>query len=180
MVSENERGFLEDPAAISPAVYNELRALAKQLLHKWHSKGLPQTTSLVHEAYIRLQKRESDAFRDRSHFYAIASRAMRFILVDQSRRRKSLKRGGNHQTFPISDYIVQAEDQCIDLLALDQALKRLFDRDVRKGRIVELRFFGGLSVEETAEVLDISTPTVKRNWAMAKAWLRREMSRDLE
>lgn len=163
------------PEEITQMEYDTLRALASELIHSRRNPGSHQTTSLVHEAYLRLYKGKDQAYRNRSHFYAVASRAMRYILVDQFRQDRSDKRGGRRRFKPLNDAYITPVENDIDLEALNSALEKLSHIDEMKGRIVELRFFGGLSVEETGEVTNLSTATVKRYWALAKAWLHREM-----
>lgn len=164
-----------EPLDITPMAYKVLRRLATRLLNSRRNRHAPQTTSLVHEAYLRLAHHDAEAYQDRSHFFSIAAKAMRYILVDQSRRRLSAKRGGDRAEFSLMEDLLPNTKNRVDLIALDNALHELTDLDERKGRIVELRFFGGLSIEDTAEVLKISTPTVKRDWALAKAWLRQQI-----
>jgi RNA polymerase sigma factor (TIGR02999 family) len=134
-----------------------------------------QTTALVNEAYVRLVDGGKVRWQDRAHFFAVAANMMRRILVDRARARTSAKRGGVRQRVPLEDGVIPAQDRDGDLIALDDALRLLAKTDRRKARVIELRFFGGLSVEETAEVLKVSTQTVLRDWNLAKAWLAREM-----
>lgn len=159
-----------------PAVYQELRRLAGQYLRRERVEHTLQATALVHEAYLRLIDQKNVQWQNRAHFYGVAAQMMRRILVDHARRHLSEKRGGRQQKLSLDDALELPEKRHWNLVALDDALTRLAEIDERKCRVVELRFFGGLSVEETAEVLDVAPATVMRDWAMAKAWLLREMS----
>lgn len=154
-----------------PVVYRELRELARRALGRQSRDFTLGTTALVHEAYLRLHDRGPLTVEDRRHFYAVAAIAMRQIVVDHARRRRTLKRGGAMQRVDLEAARVSAHDAAEDLLALDEALSRLQRLDERLGRVVELRFFGGLSVEETADVLEIDPRTVKRDWRKARAIL---------
>jgi RNA polymerase sigma factor (TIGR02999 family) len=136
-----------------------------------------QTTALIHEAYVRLVDQRNVQWQNRAHFFGIAAQMMRRILVDHARTKKRAKRGGSRIKVSIADATVLVKGQDLDVVALDQALNRLAEIDEQQSRVVELRFFSGLTVEETAEVMGISTATVKRDWSMAKAWLHRELSR---
>jgi RNA polymerase sigma factor (TIGR02999 family) len=159
-------------------VYDELRRQAHRYLGRERAGQSLQTTGLVHEVYLKLTKQKTVAFESRTHFLAIAARLMRQILIDYARTKYRAKRGGVRDDLPLDMAVtvsVGATD--FDLLALDEALTLLAKRDEHLARIVELRFFSGLSVEETAEVLGVSDSTVKRDWQMARAWLRRELSR---
>ena len=158
-------------------VYNELhRQAARYLRHEQPGLSL-QTTDLIHEAYLRLTNQQHVEWQNRLHFFAIAAKVMRHILVDHVRGRQAAKRGGSAIRLPLEDAMVVQPGQDLDLVALDEALTRLAEIDPQQSQIVELRFFSGLSVEETAKVLDVSERTVKRDWNVAKAWLRRELSR---
>jgi len=162
---------------VMPLVYDELRKLARRYMARERVGKTLQATALVNEAYLRLMKEKAHAWQNRAHFCAIAAGAMREILVERARARAALKRGGSRVRVSISDNIAEKKDASIDMLALHEALDRLFHLDAKLARIVELRFFGGLTVEEAAEVLSTSPATIKRAWSMAKAWLRREMER---
>jgi RNA polymerase sigma-70 factor (ECF subfamily) len=153
-------------------VYDELRRLAASYLARERPNHTLQATALVHEAFLRLVDQRAVEWQNRGHFFAVAAQAMRRILVDHARARGRLKR--NADAAPVETIAVGQEDP-IDLLALDLALTRLAARDARLGTVVELRFFAGLTVEETAEALDLSPASVKRDWQTAKAWLRKEM-----
>jgi RNA polymerase sigma factor (TIGR02999 family) len=168
--SGGDRAALEK---LMPVVYEELRRLAAAHLRSERSDHTLQPTALVHEAYLRLADQRSVEWANRAHFFSIAARIMRRILVDHARRKKALKREGAALRITLAE--ASAEDRGPELLALDTALTSLEALDPRQARIVELRFFGGLSVEETAEATGISTATVKREWRTARAWLRREI-----
>lgn len=158
-----------------PLVYAELRRIASREMRREHQGRTLQTTALVHEAYLRLLRDTTLSFENRAHFLAIAARAMRRVLIDRARARNARKRGGQDVRVPIDDERMAAPDQGVDVEDLDRALERLKGVSPRASRVVELRFFGGLSVEETAAALDVSPATVKREWALARAWLHREM-----
>ena len=167
---------------LTPLVYDELRRVARRYIRNQRQGITLQPTALVHEAYVRLMDAKSAGWRDRAHFFAASAQIMRRILVDGARARGSQKRGGgaarmNHSTGVNLDEIpaLFGSDRSAELLALDDALTQLAQMDGRKGKVIELRFFGGLSVEETAEVLKISPQTVMRDWRLAKAWLTREL-----
>ena len=162
--------------ALVPLVYNELRQVAHRYLRHERPDHTLQSTALVHEAYLRLLQQETQAFENRAHFFAISAQLMRQILVEYARRRKAAKRDVG-QTVTLDDTIGLLQTRGVNLVALDDALNGLARLDPRQSRIVELRFFGGLSVEETSRVLGISSATVKRDWATAKIWLHHEMSR---
>jgi RNA polymerase sigma factor (TIGR02999 family) len=159
-----------------PLVYNELRAVAHRYLRHERRSHTLQTEALVHEAYLRLLDGRPAVTENRAHFVAIAARLMRQILVDYARSHQAAKRGPGQKVELTLD-IELPQPQRADVVALDDALNALSQRDAQQGRIVELRFFGGLTIEEAAEALDISPATVKRDWAMARAWLSREMKK---
>ena len=161
---------------LMPLVYDELRRLAHQHMRREKPGHMLQTTALVHEAYLRLIDQSQVHFENRAHFFAIAARLMRQILVDDARRRKSAKRGGGMVPQALDDASNLAQEEAANVLALDEALTLLAMKDRRQSEIVELRFFGGLSIEETAEVLNVSPGTVMRDWTFARAWLNDEMS----
>jgi RNA polymerase sigma factor (TIGR02999 family) len=164
---------------LTERVYDQLRHLADHALAKdWDNKSL-QPTDLVHEAYLRLIDTRKLDWKSRSHFFGVAARLMRQILVDRARSRAAQKRGGGALRVSIESAEVDVPDprgQPIDLISLDLALRELTDLDLDQGRIVELRFFAGMTVEETAEVLGVSARTVKRDWRVAKAWLKRRLN----
>lgn len=161
---------------LMPLVYDELRRLAHHHLQKERSDHTFHTTDLVHEAYLNLAAKENTPWQSRTHFYAVAAHAMRTILIDYARRRNRKKRGGGQKDLNLEDVHVCSEDRLEDLLSLDQAMNLLTDIDQRLCRIVECRYFAGLTIEETAEALDVSPATVKRDWQVAKAWLRRAIT----
>lgn len=158
-----------------PLVYDELRGLAQRVLRGERRDQTLGATALVNEAYMRLVDQKRVHWQHRAHFFAVAAQLMRRILVDHARARRAAKRGGGQARVPLDDAVIAAEQQSGDLLALDEAMTRLAAFDAPQARIVELRFFGGLTIEETAEVVAASPATVKREWTLAKAWLRREV-----
>ena len=168
---------------LTPLLYDELRRLAHSYMRRERAGHTLQTTALVHEAYLRLVDVKNVTWQDRAHFLAIAARVIRRILVDSGRIRASLKRGGplarvNHATAIDFDQFPSADsNRAAELCALDDALNTLLQMDARRAQVIELRFFGGLSVEETAEVLKVSPQTVMRDWKIARAWLARELHR---
>lgn len=157
------------------AIYAELRRLAAGYLRHERPNHTFQPTALVNEAFLRLIDQKHVKWQNRAHFFGIAAQEMRRILVDHARRHKAAKRGGEFHTIPLNEEIQLAANQSVNLIALDDALARLAEFDSRQSRIVELRFFTGLSIAETAEVLGISPATVGREWDIARAWLRREL-----
>ena len=168
-----------DPAALEklmPIVYAELRELARARLKREPPGQTLQTTDLVHEAYLKLVNQRRVRWQNRGHFYAIASQLMRRILVDHARTKNRKKRGAGAFRESLSQANIAAPQSTFDFVAFDEALTRLCEMDQRKAKIVELRFFGGLSVEETATFLSVSAITVLRDWKMAKAWLHKNMS----
>lgn len=158
-----------------PLVYEELHRLAHQHMRREQAGHVLQTSALINEAYLRLVDQPKIHWESRVHFFGIAARLMRQILVDDARRRKVAKRGGTLIQVPLDDVSNVAQVQAENVLALDDALTRLAGKDSRQSEIVELRFFGGLSIEETAEALNVSPGTVMRDWTFARAWLRNEM-----
>jgi RNA polymerase sigma factor (TIGR02999 family) len=159
-----------------PLVYGELRKLAAHYLRGERPGHTLQSAALVHEAYLRLTQMEEVDLKGRSHFFALAAQLMRRILVDHARAHEAQKRGGAEKTLSLENTLVISDPRSKELIALDDALERLSQRDPRQSRIVELRFFGGMSEEEIAAVLRISTRTVKRDWRIAKAWLYHEIN----
>ena len=162
--------------ALLPLVYDELRRLAAAYLRRERPGQTIQATALVHEAYLRLLKDKPDRWQNRAHFCAIAAHSMRQILIERARARGALKRGGVQARVTLDEGLLAADSPHIDLLALDEALQRLEAIDPEQARLVELRFFGGLTIEEAAEAMNISAATVKRHWTIARAWLARELS----
>lgn len=160
---------------LMPLIYEELRKLAKRYMKRERIDHTLQTTALVNEAYLRLVDQNEIDWQSRAHFYAVASQVMRHLLVDYARSRNYAKRGGGARQITLDETAVVSRERDSNLIALDEALNRLAAIDPRKSRIVELRYFGGMSVEETGEVLAVSAITVKREWLKAKAWLYREL-----
>jgi RNA polymerase sigma factor (TIGR02999 family) len=177
-----------DPAELMPQVYDELRRLAANYLRHERPGQTLQATALVHEAFLRLSKEKNQPWKNRTHFLAIAALSMRQILVQRARARHADKRGGEHQErITLDESVMSAAAQSasagqgqeiggVDVLALDAALEKLAALDPQQAKIVELRYFGGLTVEEAAEALEISPATVKRHWTIARAWLKKELS----
>ena len=170
--SHGDRAALDK---LTPLVYQDLRRLAHTRMKKEGPGHTLQTTALVNEAYLRLVDVTGISWQDRAHFLAMAAQMMHRIVIDFARSRRYLKRGGEVRQVSLHEARVVSREQDVDVLALDEALGRLSALDARKGRVVELRFFGGLSEREAAEVLKVSTETVERDWRMAKAWLHREL-----
>jgi RNA polymerase sigma factor (TIGR02999 family) len=156
-----------------PVIYEELRRVAHQYLQRERYEQTLQTTALVHEAYLKLIDQRSVSWQNRSHFFAIAAQAMRRILIDNARKRSANKREG--QKVPLDEVAIISNSRAEHLLALDEALQRLEQIDPQQSKVVELRYFGGLTIEETAEAMNLGAATVKREWAMARAWLYQEL-----
>lgn len=173
---ENEAASLS-LSKVMPAVYDELRRLARRYMAREKAVQTLQATALVNEAYLKLMREREHFWQNRAHFCAIAAHAMREILVERARARAALKRGGSRVRVSFENVPAANEKASIDILALHESLDRLFELDPQLARIVEMRFFGGLTVEETAEILGTSPATIKRSWSMAKAWLRNEMEK---
>jgi RNA polymerase sigma factor (TIGR02999 family) len=161
---------------LMPIVYGELHRMARQYMARESPDHTLQTSALVNEAYLRLVDAANANWQNRVHFFAVCAQAMRRILVDWARSRQALKRGGDARLLQLDDALGVTEEQPVDLVALDDALKTLAALDPRKSQVVELHFFGGLNLEETAEVLKVSSDTVLRDWKLAKSWLRCELS----
>jgi RNA polymerase sigma factor (TIGR02999 family) len=170
------KGNKEALDSLVPIVYDELRRQASRYLRRERVGHTLQTTALINEAYMRLVDQKNVHWQNRAHFFGIAAQLMRRILVDHARTRKRAKRGGSDVRVSLNEATVKSKSQDLDIVALDEALERLVEIDPQQSRIVELRFFSGLNVEETAEALRISPATVKREWRIAKAWLYREIS----
>lgn len=164
-----------DPKSLMPLVYDELRRIAAGYIRRERPGQTLQATALVNEAFVRLAAEKARPFANRTHFLAVAALSMRQILVQRARARKAAKRGGAPERVTLDEGLILREAPSIDVLALDEALNRLALLDSELARIVELRYFGGLTVEETAEAVGSSPATVKRQWAMARAWLKRAM-----
>jgi len=165
---------------VVPAVYDELRKLARHYMGRERAGQTLQATALVNEVYLRLMKEKNPVWQNRAHFCAIAASAMREILVERARARAAAKRGGSRVRVSFENALSAKADASVDFLALHEALNRLVVLDPELARIVELRFFGGLTVEEAAEVLGASPATIKRAWSMAKSWLKRELETSRE
>jgi RNA polymerase sigma factor (TIGR02999 family) len=158
-------------------VYDELHRQAARYLRHEHQGLSLQTTDLIHEAYLRLIDQQHVEWENRLHFFAMSAKVMRHILVDHARSRQAAKRGGSNIRLPLDEAMVVSPGQNLDFLALDEALNRLAKIDPQQSQVVELRFFSGINVEDTAKLMGVSERTVKRDWNVAKAWLRRELSR---
>jgi RNA polymerase sigma-70 factor, ECF subfamily len=171
--TDGDDGALE---RLTPLVAAELRRLARAHMRRERQGHTLQTTALMNEAFLRLTDARRVRWQDRSHFIGMAARLMRRVLVDHARSRGYVKRGGNVRRVTLDEGLVAAGEPALDVVELDRALEALAAVDARKSRVIDLRFFGGLSVEETAEVLQVSTDTVKRDWRLAKLWLLRELA----
>jgi RNA polymerase sigma-70 factor (ECF subfamily) len=176
LLAKWQTGDEEALRALISVVYNELRRLAHRYLQKERPGHTLQSTALVHEAYLRLMQQAGTNFENRSHFFAICAQLMRQILVEYARSRRAAKRDGGYK-LTLNDAVALTKGRSVDLVSLDDALNVLAKLDVQQSRIVELRFFGGLSIEETAQVLGVSPATVKRHWTTARVWLHREISK---
>ncbi len=163
------------PERLMPLVYEELRRLARSYLDRERPDHTLQATALVHEAYLQLVDQKTATWQNRAHFFGIAAHLMRRILVDHARSHRSEKRGGQQEKLAFDEGLNFSDERTVDLVALDDALKDLATFDQRQSEIVEMRFFGGLTNEEIGEVLNISPRTIKREWRVARAWLRREI-----
>ena len=162
---------------LMPLVHDELHRLARAYMRRERQDHTLQTTGLLNEAYVRLAEMGKVKWKNRSHFYAMSSRLMRRILVDFARSRQYLKRGGKSQHVSLEENLLISDAKSSDLVSLDDALTALGEMDPRKAKVVEMRFFGGMTVEETAQALEVSPDTVMRDWKMAKVWLLRELSK---
>jgi RNA polymerase sigma-70 factor, ECF subfamily len=170
---DGDRRALEE---LMPLVYDELRRLARRYMGRERRGHTLQTSALVNEAYLRLVDQCEVRWQSRAHFFGIAAQMMRRILVDHARRRGYEKRGGGALQVSLDEAMIVSQERAAEVVALDEALRALAEIDGRKSQVVELRFFGGLSIEEAAEVLQVSPGTVMREWTLAKAWLKREMT----
>jgi RNA polymerase sigma factor (TIGR02999 family) len=177
LLSAWQAGDEEARNRLVPLVYRELRRRAHHYLRRERGDHTLQTTALVHEAYLRLVGQDRVCWQNRSHFFGVAAQLMRRILVDYARSQKRRKRGGDRLRVPFEETAFVSPDKSAEILAVDDALRRLEMLDARKSRVVELRFFGGLTVEETAGALGTSEATVARDWEAARAWLHREISK---
>ena len=168
-----------DPGALMPLVYDELRRLAASYIRNEKPGQTLQATALVHEAFVRLSAEKGQPWKNRTHFLAIAALSMRQILVQRARARHAEKRGGEAERITLDESLLAGQAGAgaggVDVVALDAALERLAEFDAQQAKIVELRYFGGLTVDETAEALEVSPATVKRHWTIARAWLRKEL-----
>jgi RNA polymerase sigma factor (TIGR02999 family) len=171
----SSKGDQEALNQLLPLVYDELRRLADRYLHRERSDHTLQATALVHEAYLRLIDQRV-SWANRAHFFGVAAEMMRRILIDHARSRQAAKRGSGGIKISLDDVLELTDERAADLIALDDALKALAEFDPQKAKVVELRFFGGLSIEETAAVLGLGTATITRQWRLAKAWLYHELS----
>ena len=178
LLAKWREGDHEALRALVPLLYDDLRQVAHQYLRKPRPGHTLQTTALVHETSLRLEQQHVPQFQNRQHFVAVCALLMRQILMGYERTRRAAKRGGDAITIAIDEAIAPAKGRAVDLIALDDALNDLCQLDPLQSRIVELRFFGGLSIEETAQLLELSPATVKRHWATARVWLHRELSRE--
>ncbi|MDQ3711552.1 MAG: sigma-70 family RNA polymerase sigma factor [Acidobacteriota bacterium] len=173
--SDGNRASLDE---LMPLVYEELRRQASRFLRKERSAHTLQPTALINEAYLKLIDQRDVRWQNRAHFYAIAAQAMRRILVDYAKTRNREKRGGSAENLPLNAaFQISSPEKGVDLIALDEALSRLAKFDARQARIVELRYFSGMSIDETADILGVSNATVRCDWNMAKAWLLQEITK---
>ena len=175
ILTERAGGDRDALDKVMPLFYDELRNLAHRYMLQERGGHTLQTTALVNEVYLKFANRDSMRAQNRAHFLALAARQMRCILVDHARGHAREKRGGDAQKVPLDEAVIVSNDRSAEMLALDEALNGLAKFDERKSRVAELRFFAGLTVEETAEALSISPETVNRDWRLAKAWLRKEL-----
>jgi RNA polymerase sigma factor (TIGR02999 family) len=178
LLSRWHEGDHEALRALVPLLYDELRRVAHQNLRKARPDHTLQTTALVHQVYLRLEKQHAPQLQNRDHFVAICALLMRQVLTGYERTRRAAKRGGGGTTITLDDAGLAEKQRTVDLIALDDALNGLARLDPQQSQIVELRFFGGLSIEETAELLELSPATIKRHWSTARVWLHRELSRE--
>jgi RNA polymerase sigma-70 factor, ECF subfamily len=175
LLAEATKGDQQAASKLVPLVYDELRRLARHYMRRERENHTLQATALVHEAYLKLVQHQSVDWQNRAHFFGIAAQVMRHILVDHARGHGREKRGAGQQLVSLEEALVFSPEKSAELIKLDESLERLAKLDPRQGRIVELRFFGGLTVEETAHILGISPKTVKREWSVAKAWLHGDL-----
>ena len=177
LLADWSKGDQEALNKLIPLVYDELHKLASRYLRRERPDHTLQTTAVVHEAYLKLVNQRDANFENRLHFFAVAAQIMRRILVDYARRHHASKRGGDLYKLSLDEALVTSEEKGADLLALDEALERLAAIDERQSRVVELRVFAGLTLEEAAQALNLSPSTVRREWSMAKAWLHKEIKK---
>ena len=178
LLQEWQQGDREALDRLTPLVYDELRRIAHAYVQRERSGHTLETTALVNEAYLRLAGGQNVNWQNRAHFFAVTAQVMRHILIDHARKRHYMKRGGEAQQVSLDEASAMTEVRASELVALDEALDELAKLDPRKSRVVELRYFGGLSLEETADVLEISMMTVRRDWRAAKAWLYKTVTSD--
>jgi RNA polymerase sigma factor (TIGR02999 family) len=176
LLVELRQGNRDVEERLLPLVYGELRRMASAYMRRERGNHTLQATALVNESWLRLANQPEIGWRDRVHFFAVASRVMRQILVDHARRKRSEKRGGIRRQITLEDRLIGEKKNLTDVLALNQALDRLAEMDPRAARIVELHFFGGLTFEEMELILQVSVRTIRRDWGMARAWLHAELS----
>jgi len=176
LLSEVAKGDKVAASQLVPLVYREMRRLAAAYMRRERENHTLQATALVHEAYLKLVDQRTD-WQSRAHFFGVAAQVMRHILIDHARGHSRAKRGGAKEAVTLDEGLVFSDEKSEELLALDEALQRLAKLDTRQAKVVEMRFFGGLTVEETAEALSISPITVKRDWSLARAWLYGELER---
>ena len=175
LLSDWQRGDQSALNKLTPLVYDELRRIAHRYVQRENYGHTLETTALVNEAYLRLAGQKQIDWQNRSHFFAVTAQIMRHILIDHARRRRYAKHGGDAQRVSLEEAEAMSQERANELVAMDEALEELAEFDMRKSRVVELRYFGGLDLEETAQVLGISVMTVRRDWRAAKAWLFRRM-----
>jgi RNA polymerase sigma-70 factor, ECF subfamily len=175
LLSALTRGDEGAASKLMPLIYDELRRLAASYMRRERTDHTLQATALVHEAYLKLVEQRSTDWQSRAHFFGVAAQMMRRILVDHARGHSRQKRGGEHAKVPLDEALVMADRQADEVLAVDDSLNELAKIDPRQAKVVELRFFGGLSVEEAANVIGVSPKTVKREWSVAKAWLTADL-----
>ena len=173
-LSNGDREALDQ---LLPLVYEELRRQAKSYMRRERSDHTLQSTALVHETYLRLVDQTRVQWKNRAHFFGVAAQLMRRIVVKHAEKRRTAKRGGEVRKVSLDEAVVLSTERAAEMIALDKALTRLTTLDPQLGRVVELRFFGGLTIEETAEVLEVSPATIKREWRTAKAWLHRDLEK---
>lgn len=178
LLSDWQRGDQTALNKLTPLVYDELRRIAHRYVQRERNGHTLETTALVNEAYLRLAGQKKIEWQNRAHFFAVTAQVMRHILIDHARRRNYAKHGGDVRRVPLEEAQVMSHERASELVALDEALDELAKLDVRKSRVVELRYFGGLDLEETADVLEISVMTVRRDWRVAKAWLFRRIKEE--
>lgn len=176
LLNQWNQGDREALNELMPLIYEELRKMARRYMRQQNPGHTLQTTALIHEAYLRMVKQKEKHFQNRAHFFGVAAQAMRHILVDYARSRHAAKRGGDARAISLEEAALVTQERASELVAFDDALKELEELSKRQSQVVELRYFGGLSVEETATALEVSPETVMRDWKMAKTWLHRALN----